>query len=66
VTYVGSGRRVLVWHHVDLAGEVEVGAPVRLHEEYSVLGGPFGWLNVMERWARPVPVPTVPLVGSGR
>ena len=49
LTYVESGRRVDVWHHVPLAVEIEVGAPVRLHEQYYVLGGPFGWLNVVVR-----------------
>ena len=47
VTYVESGRLVRLWHHADLAGEVAVGAPVRVHERYYVLGGPFGWLNVV-------------------
>ena len=49
LTYLESGRRVRVWHHASLAGEVEVGAPVRLHEQYYVLGGPFGWPNVVVR-----------------
>ncbi len=59
VTYVVSGRQVRLWHHADLAGEVAVGAPVRLHEHYYVLGGPFGWLNVVvEGGLGPVPEPT--------
>ena len=47
VTYVASGRQVRLWHHAELAGELVVGAPVRVHERYYVLGGPFGWLNVV-------------------
>ena len=58
VTYVDSGRTLRLWHHADLAGEVEVGAPVRVHERYAVLGGPFGWLNVVvEGGLGPVPEP---------
>ena len=61
VTYVESGRPVRLWHHVDLAAEVEVGAPVRVHERYYVLGGPFGWLNVVvEGGLGPVPEPADP------
>lgn len=47
VTYVESGRQVELWHHAELAEEVELGAPVRVHEQYYVIGGPFGWLNVV-------------------
>jgi hypothetical protein len=61
VTYVESGRPVRLWHHVDLTGEVEVGAPVRVHERYHVLGGPFGWLNVVVVGGLgPVPEPADP------
>ena len=60
-TYVESGRAVRLWHHADLAREVEVGAPVRVHERYYVLGGPFGWLNVVvEGGLGPVPEPADP------
>ena len=47
VAYVDRGRPLRLWHHVDLAAELAVGAPVRVHERYYVLGGPFGWLNVV-------------------
>ncbi len=47
VTYLEGGHEVRLWHHDELAGELGAGAPVRLHEQYSVLGGPFGWLNVV-------------------
>ena len=47
VHYLDSGRRLRVWHHAELVEEIEAGAPVRVHEQYYVLGGPFGWLNVV-------------------
>jgi hypothetical protein len=58
VTYVESGRQVRLWHHVELADELGVGEPVRVHERYSVLGAPIGWLNVVvEGGLGPVPEP---------
>ncbi len=58
VIYVDGGREVQLWHHEELADELAVGAPVRLHEQYHVFGGPFGWLNVVVRGGlRPVPAP---------
>ncbi len=58
VTYVERGHEVQLWHHDELAGELAVGAPVRVHEQYYVLGGPFGWLNVVVRGGLgPVPKP---------
>ena len=58
VVYVDGAHEVQLWHHEELAGELEVGAPVRLHERYHVLGGPFGWLNVEVRGGLgPVPEP---------
>jgi hypothetical protein len=61
VSYLESGRQVRLWHHAELAGEVGAGAPVRLHEQYYVLGGPFGWLNVVVRGGLgPVPAPADP------
>ena len=67
VTYVESGRPVRLWHHVDLAGELEVGAPVRVHEGYYVLGGPFGWANVVvEGGLGPVPEPADPAAWADR
>ena len=47
VTYLEHTHPVRLWHHVDLAGELQIGAPVRVHERFWVLGGPFGWLNVV-------------------
>ena len=47
VAYVEHDHEVELWHHEELARELTVGAPVRLHEQYYVLGGPFGWLNVV-------------------
>ena len=67
VTYVESDREVELWHHVPLAGEVAIGAPVRLHEEYYVLGGPFGWVNVVVRGGLgPVPEPVDPSAWDDR
>ena len=61
VTYVEAGQQVRLWHHAGLTGELKVGAPVRLHEQYYVLGGPFGWLNVVvEGGLGPVPEPEDP------
>ncbi len=61
VTYVDGGRQVQLWHHDELAGELDLGAPVRLHEQYYVLGCPFGWLNVVVRGGLgPVPMPADP------
>ncbi len=59
VTYLAQARPVQVWHHQDLSAELGVGAPVRLHEGYSVLGGPFGWVNVVvQGGVGPVPTPS--------
>ncbi len=67
VAYVESGRPVRLWHHVDLAGELAVGAPVRVHERYYVLGGPFGWVNVVvEGGLGPVPEPADPAAWADR
>ena len=61
VTYLESGHRLRLWHHVDLARELVVGAPVRVHEQYDVLGGPFGWVNCVVRGGLgPVPEPADP------
>ncbi len=58
VTYVDDGRQVELWHHDELTDALPVGAPVRVHEQYYVLGGPFGWLNVLVRGGLgPVPTP---------
>lgn len=47
ISYVGDSGEVRVWHHEALGDEVAVGDPVRVHEGLHVLGGPFGWLNVI-------------------
>ena len=61
VAYVESGHAVRLWHHVELAAELAVGAPVRVHEGYYVLGGPFGWVNVVvDGGLGPVPEPADP------
>lgn len=51
-----DGQVVLAWHHRALG--VELGAPVRVHEEYHAVGSPFGWFNVIIRGGfGPVPEP---------
>ena len=67
VTYVEGGRPVRLWHHVDLGAELAVGGPVRVHERYYVLGGPFGWVNVVvEGGLGPVPEPADPAAWADR
>jgi len=67
VAYLGSSRQVRLWHHADLAGELQAGAPVRVHEQYGVLGGAFGWLNVViEGGLGPVPDPADPAAWEHR
>lgn len=46
VRYVETDHEVRVWHHRALPA-LELGSPVRVHEEYYVVGGPFGWLSVV-------------------
>ena len=46
VEYLEAEHRVTLWHHAPIAA-VRPGSPVRVHERYYVLGGPFGWLNVV-------------------
>jgi hypothetical protein len=50
---------VALWHHRDLAVELPVGSPVRLHVGYHALGWPAGWVNVRleECGLGPVPPP---------
>ena len=63
VDYVLEEGHLRVWHHADLSAELRPGDPVRVHEEYYVLGGPFGWLNVFVRSGLgPVPTPPDPSV----
>ena len=67
VAYVDPDVEVRLWHHVDLAAELAIGAPVRLHEGYYVLGGPFGWLNVVVQGGLgPVPEPADPAAWADR
>lgn len=49
------------WQHRSLEGLFQVGMPVRLHEEYYVLGGPPGWFSVFAcDGLGPVPEPEEP------
>ena len=47
VAYVESGHELSLWHHRPLGDVLSVGSPVRLHEKYYVIGGPFGWISVV-------------------
>ena len=47
VEYLHEPARLRLWHHESLTAEIQTGDPVRVHEQYYVLGGPFGWLNVV-------------------
>jgi hypothetical protein len=44
--YVVEDDESRIWHHEPLSDVLDVGSPVRLHEQYYALGGPFGWVNV--------------------
>lgn len=61
IGYVGEAGGVRVWHHRDLAAEIRLGDPVRVHEELHAVAGPFGWLNVaFVGGLGPVPEPAAP------
>ena len=47
VDYVLESARLRLWHHTRLPSELHVADLVRVHEQYYVLGGRFGWLNVV-------------------
>lgn len=47
VDYVLESAQVRLWHHTPLTSELHVADLVRVHEQYYVLGGRFGWLNVV-------------------
>ena len=49
LAYVAEDAEPVVWHHRSLGEQVSVGAPVRLHEEYFVLGTSIGWFSVVVR-----------------
>lgn len=61
VEYVAAQATVSGWHHRDLSELLPPGTLVRVHERYHVLGGPFGWLNLVVRGGLgPVPDPGEP------
>lgn len=62
ISYLGDeDGEIRVWHHEALGDEVAAGDPVRVHERLHVLGGPFGWLNVItEGGLGGVPEPAEP------
>lgn len=47
VDYMSAPDSVVAWHHQDLRSVLPVGSPVRVHEGWHALGGPFGWCNVL-------------------
>jgi hypothetical protein len=61
LTYLLEPGRPRVWHHAPLAPQCPPGTPVRLHERFSVLGTPAGWIHVVvEDGVGAVPVPDNP------
>ena len=61
LSYVDHDAAPRVWHHRSLAGVLEPGAPVRLHERLHVLGSPAGWFCVrVEDGLGPAPAPDAP------
>ena len=44
IEYLLQAGQVQLWHHQPLAAPV--GSPVRVHEGFHAVGGPFGWCNV--------------------
>lgn len=66
VDYLHSGAQVRLWHHEDLSAEIAHGQPVRVHEQYHVLGGAFGWVNVnVDGGLGAVPAPADPSTWAG-
>jgi hypothetical protein len=68
VAYLGhDDARPVVWHHRSLAEVLAPGDPVRLHEQYFVLGCPAGWFSVyVEGGLGPVPTPQAPELWAGQ
>ncbi len=67
VDYVLDSGTLRLWHHTALRAELPVGSPVRVHEQYYVLGSPLGWLNVIiEGGPGPVLKPMVPAPRAGQ
>lgn len=57
--YVAADGAPSVWHHDALP--VTAGEPVRLHEQYRMLGTPHGWFCVaVTDGLGPVPEPSAP------
>lgn len=49
LSYLDTDVHPSLWHHTDLTDLLCPGAPVRLHEQYHLLGSPAGWFNVVLR-----------------
>lgn len=47
LSYLDTPAHPILWHHADLTDVLSPGAPVRLHEQYHVLGSPAGWSSVV-------------------
>ncbi len=56
VEYLDGQATPVLWHHRAIG--VELGDPVRVHDEYHAVAFPFGWFNVIIRGGLgPVPEP---------
>lgn len=61
LSYLDADAQPELWHHTDLTDLLRTGVPVRLHEQYHVLGSPAGWFNVLLRHgAGAIPEPATP------
>ena len=47
IEYTFAAGTVRCWHHHDLSAELQVGDPVRVHEQYHLLDGPMGIVCVL-------------------
>lgn len=67
LAYLVGNVELTVWHHRSLAGRLSPGAPVRLHEEYFLLGTPSGWWSVaVVGGVGSVPAPADPALWSAQ
>jgi hypothetical protein len=46
LTTVADGQDIVIWHHSDVSGLMQVGEPVALHAIYHVLAVGLSWINV--------------------
>ncbi|WP_147915915.1 hypothetical protein [Ruania zhangjianzhongii] len=61
LSYLDAEAHPRIWSHTALTDVLCPGAPVRLHEQFHVLGSPAGWFNVVHRdGSGAVPAPAHP------